>query len=99
MPNLRSYSCPECGSFLEVDRNKDTFDCPFCGKHFDALDFHGKELFEQANKYLEGRQYELAKKKFEYLLSQDPENFDFLWDLDDVVDFLKEQYEEHGLKW
>ena len=79
MPNLRSYSCPECGSFLEVDRNKDTFDCPFCGKHFDALDFHGKELFEQANKYLEGRQYELAKKKFEYLLSQDPENFDFLW--------------------
>lgn len=27
------------------------------------------------------------------------ENFDFLWDLDDVAKFLKEQYEVLGLTW
>lgn len=26
-------------------------------------------------------------------------NFDFLWDLEDVEDFLKEQYELLGLTW
>ena len=27
------------------------------------------------------------------------ENFDFLWDLEDVEEFLKEQYDALGLKW
>jgi len=27
------------------------------------------------------------------------ENFDFLWDLDDVISFLKGQYEILGLDW
>ena len=27
------------------------------------------------------------------------EDFDFLWDLGDVVDFLKGQYETRGLVW
>ena len=48
MTKLKCYSCPECGSFLEVDRVEDTFDCPFCGNHFDVVDFHGADLFEQA---------------------------------------------------
>ena len=27
------------------------------------------------------------------------ENFDHLWDLKDVIEFLQEQYEARGLKW
>ena len=27
------------------------------------------------------------------------ENFSYCWDLDDVVDFLKEEYVTRGLKW
>ena len=34
-----------------------------------------------------------------YVLGCYNENFDFLWDLDDVAEFLKERYEALGLTW
>ena len=78
MPNLRSYSCPECGSFLEVDRNKDTFDCPFCGTKFNAVDFHGDEILDQAKDCLKKRSFDAAKDKYLIVLDNDPQNFDAL---------------------
>lgn len=76
---LKCYSCPECGSFLEVDRVADTFDCPFCGNHFDVVDFHGADLFEQAEKALKRCDYAAARQKYEYLLSKKPEELEFLY--------------------
>lgn len=79
MAKLKCYSCPECGSFLEVDRVSDTFDCPFCGSHFEAFDFHGEDLLKQAKTLLLKNDYRLAREKYEFLLSKNPERFEFLY--------------------
>ena len=79
MAKLKCYSCPECGSFLEVDRMNDTFDCPFCGTHFEAFDFHGEDLLEQAKTLLRKNDFRLAREKYEFLLSKNPERFEYLY--------------------
>ena len=79
MAKLKCYSCPECGSFLEVDRVSDTFDCPFCGSHFEAFDFHGEDLLKQAKTLLLKNDYRLAREKYEFLLSKNPERFEYLY--------------------
>ncbi len=76
---LKCYSCPECGSFLEVDRVSDTFDCPFCGSHFDAVDFHGKDLLEQAQNFLRRNDFRSARERYSYLLSKNPNEFEYLY--------------------
>ena len=79
MANLKSYSCPECGSVLNVDRNQDTLDCPFCGGHFDAFAFHGEELSLQAKELLLKKDFKQAREKYEYLLSKKPDEIEFLY--------------------
>ena len=78
MAKIKSYSCPKCGSFLEVDRDRDTLDCPFCGSHFDVVSFHGKDLYEQAETLLKNKDYRLAREKYALLLKQKPEDFELL---------------------
>ena len=79
MAKLRPYSCPECGSFLEVDRDRDYFDCPFCGNHYDAVYFHGKDLLEQAGECLSRNEFIKAREKYDFLLSKKPEDFEYLY--------------------
>ena len=86
MAELKSYSCPKCGSFLEVDRDKDVFDCPFCGNHFTAIDFHKEELLDEARLLVFEGQKSKALEKYEYLLSIDPDDFDLLYEYACVVD-------------
>ena len=50
MAELKSYSCPKCGSYLDVDRDRDEFECPFCGNRFNALVFHRDELLAEARR-------------------------------------------------
>ncbi len=77
MAKLKCYSCPKCGSFLDVDRNQDTLDCPFCGSHFDTVTFHGEELSAQANDLLDKGDFKQAREKYQYLLSKMPDEFEF----------------------
>ena len=79
MAKLKSYSCPKCGSFLDVDRDQDKFDCPFCGSQFNAVDFHGNDLREQAKTVLKKGDYKSARQKYEYLLNKTPEDFEVLY--------------------
>ena len=79
MANLKSYSCPKCGSFLDVDRDQDIYTCPFCGSVFDVVDFHGKEIFDQAAEFAHRKEYKKAREKYEFLLSKKPFEFDFLY--------------------
>ena len=79
MANLKSYSCPTCGSFLEVDRDQDVFDCPFCGSHFDAVSFHGTDLYEQARLCLKDKDYKQAREKYAFLLKHKPDDFELLY--------------------
>ena len=79
LAKLRPYSCPKCGSFLEVDREQDNFDCPFCGSRFDAVSFHGKDLLEQAAECIHSKEFRKALEKYDYLLSKRPEKFEYLY--------------------
>ncbi len=79
MANLKSYSCPKCGSYLDVDRDQDMFECPFCGSVFDVADFHGKELLDQAAELMRRKEFKKAREKYEYLLSKKPNEFEFLY--------------------
>lgn len=79
MANLKSYSCPKCGSFLDVDRDQDTYTCPFCGSVYDVVDFHGKELFDQAAELMRRKEFKKAREKYEYILARKPKEFEFLY--------------------
>ena len=79
MAKLKCYSCPECGSFLNVDRDQDTFDCPFCGSHYDVVDFHGTDLLEQAEQALRKGDYSVARQNYEYLLENKPDDLELLY--------------------
>ena len=89
MENLKSYTCPECGSVLDVDRYKDVFDCPFCGTHFDVLDFHKDELLEEARNLIFSAQSSLALEKYEYILSIRPYDFELLYEYACAIDGVK----------
>ena len=79
MANLKSYSCPTCGSVLEVDRDQDVFDCPFCGSHFDAVVFHGAEIQRDAGELMRRKEFSKAREKYGFLLSKKPDEFEFLY--------------------
>lgn len=78
MPVLKSYTCSKCGAVLNFDSDQEFFDCPFCGSKFNSGAFHSDELFAQAKAGLEQKAYELAKEKYQLILTDDPHNFDSL---------------------
>jgi len=86
MADLKSYSCPKCGSFLDVDRNQDVFDCPFCGNHFTAIEFHRDELIAEARNLVFNGQKAQGLEKYEYLLKLKPNDFDLLYEYACAVD-------------
>lgn len=75
MYTLKSYSCSKCGGILNVDRDQDILDCPFCGAQIDYIDFHRKDLLTQADYCLFGKNFKAAKEKYDAVLLNDPGNF------------------------
>ena len=70
MANLKSYSCPKCGGILNVDTDKDTFDCPFCGNRFSYVEFHRKDLQDLAEDLLKRGEFAAAKEKYMFLFKE-----------------------------
>ena len=60
------------------DSDQEFFDCPFCGTKFNAIDFHGDEILDQAKDCLKKKSFDAAKDKFAAVLDNDPVNFDAL---------------------
>ena len=75
MAVLKSYTCSKCAGILVFDSDQEFFDCPFCGTRFSSVDFHGKELFSQADACLERREYNTAKEKYKAILAEEPRSF------------------------
>ena len=89
MAELKSYSCPKCGSFLDVDRDRDVFECPFCGNRFNALVFHRDELLAEARQIARSGDTLQAMEKYEYLLNLLPDDFDIKNEYACAVDGIK----------
>ena len=78
MAVLKSYTCSKCAGVLLFDSDQEFFDCPFCGTKFNAVDFHGDEISDQAKDCLKKRSFDAAKDKYLTVLDNDPQNFDAL---------------------
>ena len=78
MTVLKSYTCSKCAGILIFDSDQEFFDCPFCGTKFNAVDFHGDEILDQAKDCLKKRSFDAAKDKYLIVLDNDPQNFDAL---------------------
>ena len=89
MAELKSYSCPKCGSYLDVDRDRDEFECPFCGNRFNALVFHRDELLAEARRLARSGDIGQAMEKYEYLLNLLPDDFDIKNEYACAVDGIK----------
>ena len=76
MAVLKSYTCSKCAGVLLFDSDQEFFECPFCGTGFDALDFHGDEVMDQAKSLLKNQSFDAAKEKYKAVLSYDPGNFE-----------------------
>ena len=66
MSTLKSYSCSKCGGILNVDRDQDVLDCPFCGARIDYIDFHSEDLLTQADYCLFRKDYKAAEYNVQY---------------------------------
>lgn len=78
MAVLKSYTCSKCAGVLLFDSDQEFFDCPFCGTKFNAVDFHGDEISDQAKDCLKKKLFDAAKDKFLTVLDNDPKNFEAL---------------------
>ena len=75
---LKSYSCSNCGGVLNVDRDEDIFDCPFCGAHFDVMDFHKKDILDEVKELWKRKEFAAAKKRIEYVLPKASDDYELL---------------------
>ena len=75
---LKSYSCSNCGGVLNVDRDEDVFDCPFCGAHFDVMDFHKKDILDEVKELWKRNEFAAAKKRIEYVLTKNSDDYELL---------------------
>ena len=75
---LKSYSCSNCGGVLNVDRDEDVFDCPFCGARFDVMDFHKRDILDEVHELWERKDFAGAKNKLERTLPKDTDDFELL---------------------
>ena len=75
---LKSYSCSNCGGVLNVDRDEDVFDCPFCGAHFDVLAFHKKDILDEVKELWKRNEFAAAKKRIEYVLTKNSDDYELL---------------------
>ena len=75
---LKSYSCSNCGGVLNVDRDEDIFDCPFCGARFDVMDFHKRDILDEVHELWERKDFAAAKKKLDNVLPADSDDYELL---------------------
>ena len=75
---LKSYSCSNCGGVLNVDRDEDVFDCPFCGAHFDVMAFHKKDILDEVKELWKRNEFAVAKKRIEYVLTKNSDDYELL---------------------
>ena len=75
---LKSYSCSNCGGVLNVDRDEDIFDCPFCGARFDVMDFHKRDILDEVKELWKRNEFAAAKKRIEYVLTKNSDDFELL---------------------
>jgi len=75
---LKSYSCSSCGGVLNVDRDEDVFDCPFCGTRFDVMAFHKKDILDEVKELWKRNEFAAAKKRIEYVLTKNSDDYELL---------------------
>ncbi len=72
---LKKHTCPTCGGQLQVNLDKQMYDCPFCGVSFDYSYFREDDVLARAERFRLSEEWIAANDAYDFMLSKDPHNF------------------------
>ncbi len=78
MTLVKSHVCASCGGQLKVHEDRQLYECSFCGATYNYEFFQLRDLQELANRSLKAMEFPSALKKFKFILTKDPHNFEAL---------------------
>lgn len=78
MSIVKGNLCKQCGGLLDIDIDRQTYICPYCGVTFDYEYFREDSVKEIARKSIVRREFGAAKDAYEFMLAKDPHDFDAL---------------------
>lgn len=78
MTLVKSHVCAGCGGQLKVHEDHQLYECSFCGATYNYEFFQLRDLQELANRSLKAMEFPSALKKFKFILTKDPHNFEGL---------------------
>ena len=78
MTLVKSHVCASCGGQLKVHEDRQLYECSFCGATYNYEFFQLRDLQELADRSLKAMEFPSALKKFKFILTKDPHNFEGL---------------------
>lgn len=72
---LKKHTCPTCGGQLQVNLDKQMYDCLFCGVSFDYSYFREDDVLARAERFRQSGDWSAADMDYDFILTKDPHNF------------------------
>ena len=72
------HICPTCGGKLNVNIERQMYECPFCGVSFDYDYFREESVLGIAAQALENDEFTSADRAYDFMLEKEPDNFEAL---------------------
>ena len=72
------HICPTCGGKLNVDIERQMYECPFCGVTFDYDYFREESVLGIAAQSLMNKEFTSAGRAYDFMLEKEPDNFEAL---------------------
>lgn len=72
---LKKHTCPTCGGQLQVNLDKQMYDCPFCGVSFDYSYFREDDVLARAERFRQSGDWSAADMDYDFILTKEPHNF------------------------
>ena len=78
MDSVYSHICPTCGGKLNVNTERQMYECPFCGVTFDYDYFREESVLSIASEALKNDEFASAESAYDFMLVKEPDNFEAL---------------------
>ena len=78
LKDIKMHVCPTCGGNLNVNIERQMYECPFCGVSFDYDYFREESVLGIAAQALKNNEFTSADKAYDFMLEKEPDNFEAL---------------------
>ena len=78
MKDVKMHICPTCGGKLNVNTERQMYECPFCGVTFDYDYFREESVLGLAAQSLMNKEFASADRAYDFMLEKEPDNFEAL---------------------